>query len=960
MEEQPSQPEEVPSQKNDLKIYDELPIRTVGIETERERKDFTHLPPQNYLHVWWARRPTAASRLAVLASVLPDSVDNDDLLKWMQIDPDNITEGYSIDEWVRKRRESADDRDGAEYEHYGYRKIWRKTPNTEQKDEIHANAKQYWDGKLPTVLDATAGGGAIPFESVRYGFPTTANELNPVASAILEGVLVHPTIDNDLSEDIEKWGEKINNRARSKLKEYFSSKDNEQALAYLWSHSITCPDCGLELPLAPNWWLDKESGSKGIAARPSINDAKNSVSFDVVELPTEVKKSEYDPTEGTVSYGKATCLRCDVTVGGDEIKEQAQNDGFGYQLYTVYNNSLAKGEGRGFRSPTKDDLDAFEAACDEVQDNPELVSFLSQEVPSGSKTDELRRYGINEWRQLYSPRQLLTHYKYLESYNEVKLKIREKYTEEESNAILTYLAFAADKALTMNCRQSWWEPSTPKIAQIFDRHDFGFKWSFAENNLLAQDLGYEWVLGNILTSYGDLKELSKEGGKAEVYQGDAADLSLHDKSVEAVVLDPPYYDNVMYSELSDFFYVMLKIYLGDVYPSFFTSDLSNKNEEAVANPAKFEGIAGDSQSKTELAKQEYEDKMSDIFEEVSRVLDDDGVFTLMFTHKRTEAWDTLTTALINAGFVVKATHPVNTESQVSLHIRGNNSAESTILLASEKRPSTEEQDLTLWDEIQKKTRNVAEQRAKDLDQRDIGITKVDIILASFGPTLEVFTSNYPVVDDQDQKVPPEIALDEARDAVRDYFIDQYLNEGVKEVDPVTEWYILAWLVFEAERFPYDEARRLAIGLGQELDDLKRGHRLWRKRSGDVLLRPHEDRVQNIKKESDARSSRKPVNPDSLSFSTTLDKLHAAIHVYDVLGENRAWNWMNDRNCGSDPSFKSTIAALLKVMPQSHKDWKRLRDLIVGETGDLLDIDLDASLFEEESQKNQQQRLTDRY
>jgi adenine-specific DNA methylase len=960
MKEKSSQSEEAQPQEKNLKINDQLPIRTVGIETERERKDFTHLPPQNYLHVWWARRPTAASRLAVLASVLPDSVGNDELLKWMQIDPDNITEGYSVDEWVRKRRETADDRDGAEYEHYGYRKIWRKTPDTDQKNDIHANARQYWDGELPTVLDATAGGGAIPFESVRYGLPTIANELNPVASAILEGVLVHPTIDSDLSEDIEQWGEEINDRAKYKLDDYFSSKDDKQALAYLWSHTITCPDCGLELPLAPNWWLEKESGSEGIAARPSIDSNDDSVNFDVVELPTEVEKSEYNPTEGTVSYGKATCLRCDVTVGGDEIKQQAQDDGFGYQVYTVYNNSLAKGEGRGFRSPTEDDTEAFEAACDEVQTNPELVSFLDQEVPSGSKTDELRRYGINKWRQLYSPRQLLTHHKYLESYKEVKPKIREEYSEKESAAILTYLAFAADKALTMNCRQSWWEPSTPKIAQIFDRHDFGFKWSFAENNLLAQDLGYEWVLGNILTSYDDLRDLSKGGGKAGVHQGDAASLSLDDGSVEAVVLDPPYYDNVMYSELSDFFYVMINDYLGDVYPNSFTSDLANKNEEAVANPAKFEGIAGDSKSKSELAKQEYETKMSDIFEEVSRVLDDDGVFTLMFTHKRTEAWDTLTTALINAGFVVKATHPVNTESQVSLHIRGNNSAESTILLASEKRATTEDQELTLWDDIQKKTRSVAEQRAKNLDQREIGLTKVDIILASFGPTLEVFTSNYPVVDDQDEKVPPEVALDEARDAVRDYFIDQYLNEGVKEVDPVTEWYILAWLVFEAERFPYDEARRLAIGLGQELDDLKREHRLWRKRSGNVLLRPHEDRVQNIKKDPDARSGRKPVNPDSLSFSTTLDKLHAAIHVYDALGESRAWNWMNDRNCGSDPSFKSTVAALLKVMPQSHKDWATLRDLVVGETGELLEIDLDASLFEEENQNNQQQRLTDRY
>lgn len=927
-----------------LKIQDRLPLRTVGIETQRERKDFTHLPPQNYVHVWFARRPTPATRLSILSSVLPEDVTDDELLEWIGIQPNNKPRDKSIDEHVRAKKLTEDSRDGAEYEHYGYRKVWRWTPPEDVRNQIHNRVREAWDGDIPTVLDATAGGGTIPFESLRYDFPTIANELNPVASVILKAVLQHPRVNGDLSEDIRKWGDDINKQVRKELSEYFPTNNNERTLAYLWSHSINCPDCGLEIPLSPNWWLDKDSGSKGTAARPRVDDDSDSLEFSVVELPNDVEKSEFNPTNGTVSYGKAECPRCNVTVDGDEVKQQAQNNGFGYQLYAVHNEDLKSGK-RGFRSPSEQDIQGFEKAAKEAANNVEVATLLDQEIPTGQKTNELHRYGINKWRDLYSPRQLLTHYKYLEVYQEKKEEIRDEYPDAEADVILTFLAIAADKTADYNNWLTSWDASIPKIRNTFDRHDFGFKWSFAENNLVAEGLGYEWTLGNVIKAYSDLVDLSGDSqGSVDVHQGDAGSLPLEDESVQAVVLDPPYYDNVMYAELSDFFYVWLKNYLGDVYPSFFTSNLAEKDQEAVANPSRFEGIAGKGQSKQNLANQDYEEKMSNIFSEVHRTLDPSGIFTLMFTHKKTEAWDTLTTALIEAGFVVTATHPISTENPHSLHIAGKNSAESTILLASEKRKK-ETDDYTLWSDIQKKTRTVARDRAKELDEGDVEFSKVDIILASFGPTLEVFTKEYPVVDDQGETVSPQKALDEARSAVRDYLTEKYLNEGVKDVDPASEWYLLSWLVFEAKRFPYDEARRLALGVGEDLDRLKKTHRMWRKRSGDVLLRPHGDRVQDINKDPSNRSGHKPVDPEALSFSCALDKVHAAMHIYDSKGATEAWNWMNDRNCGSDPSFKATLEALLRVLPKEDPDWEIARDLAVGETGELLDLDLDSDIFQ---------------
>jgi len=939
-----------------LKIEDSLPIRAVGIENQRERKHYTDLPPQNYVHVWWARRPTPATRLAILSSVLPDTVDDDTLLRWMTINPNNKNPDTSIAKHVRQKKETVDDVDSFVYEHYGYRKPWKNIPGNSEMTDLHSTVKQTWDGELPTILDATAGGGSIPFESIRYGFPTIANELNPVASVILKAVLDHPRVDGDLSGDIKKWGEKIHKEAKSQLSKYFPSKQGEELVNYFWAHTIVCPDCGLTIPLSPNWWLDKESGSEGVAARLHTRNDSNKVEFSIVELPNDIENSEFDPSVGTVSRGKATCPRCKVVVDGDEVKRQAQNNGMGFQLYSVEFKDLRKNNRGNFRAPREEDIKGFKKAKKKVNQDPELGSLLSEKRYVGP-ADRSANYGITKWRDMFTPRQLLVHHTYWQAFDEVKTNIKNEYPEAEAECILTFLAIVADKTLDYNSRQSLWSPTGTKIAHVFSRHDFAFAWSFAEINLTVDELGYEWFLENTLKAYKDLKNLSSHSdASTQVFQEDAASLPLDSESVEAIVLDPPYYDNVMYAELSDFFYVWLKKYLGDVYPEFFEKDLTDKDEEAVANSSKFKDIVGKNQSKRELAKKDYENKMTKIFEEMYRVLDDDGIFTLMFTHKKTEAWDTLTKALIKAGFIVKSTHPISTENPDALNQAGKNSAESTILLANEKRDK-ENNEYTLWSDVKKETKEVASKAVQELDEREVDFTRIDMILASFGPTLRVFAENYPVIDDEGNEIRPQTALDQSRNAARDYLIDKYLNEGVREVDSKTEWYILSWLVFEAERFPFDEANRLGKGVGVEIDDIKRSDRLWRKKSNDIVLRSHNERVQTPADKEKSRIT-KPIDPDALTFENDLDKIHAVMYVYDNLGASETVNYIKERGLESDRSFKATCEGLLRVIPHNHDDWKLLRNMVLTEVGDLLDLDLDKNIFKSKKKKQTQAKMTE--
>jgi hypothetical protein len=266
---------------------------------------------------------------------------------------------------------------------------------------------------------------------------------------------------------------------------------------------------------------------------------------------------------------------------------------------------------------------------------------------------------------------------------------------------------------------------------------------------------------------------------------------------------------------------------------------------------------------------------------------------------------------------------------------------------------------TLWSDVEADTRAAAKDAARDLVESGVSLTKTDVIISAFGPTLRVFADAYPVVNDQDEEVPPRKALETAREAVTQILVDEYL-EGmdVDILDDITEWYILCWLVHEAETFSYDDGRQLGLGIGVDIDEIKRSTKTWRKSRGDISLRGHDGRVQNINEKPEDRSSRLPVDPGDLSFPRSLDAVHAAMHVYDKRGETETIEWLRERNFDSDSQFKATLRALLQVLPHNHEDWELARDLAVGRTRDFLDLDFSPSVFADEGDETTQSELTD--
>ena len=946
-----------------LAIEGKLPLKAVGIENLREANP-KHLPPHRYLHPWFARRPTPASRLAILASVLPEGVEADAILDWLQIGPRTEVD-ESISEYVERKKATERERSGTLEKHYGYPRPFTRTPTNKENEEIHNQLEEFWGGELPTIFDPTAGGGVIPFESLRYELPTKANELNPVPSAVLHVLLEHAPTVGSLESELRYWGEEVQENAKSKIEKYFPSSESGQVPDnYICTYSVTCHSCGADIPLLPKLWLrtrrDRPEGTK-VAVNPILDEDGN-ISYDCVKSTDEEDLDHLKPEDGPVSRGgDVECLRCGVVTEDDEVREQFQS---GEQRTDVCCVRYVDSNGdTGFRAPTAADQDALNRASEYIESSYELSTLLTEEIPPGQKTSEPRNYGFTEWRDLFTSRQLVANYAYLQEINAVKKEIREEHDSNTADAITTLLTLAFSKLLDRNCRLADWDTSKGYPNPLFKGKNFAFKRVFVDNNITSGGTNYPAYLNKIIESYEEIISYLPEGSPtADVSTSDAANLSIDDNQIQSAIVDPPYYSSVMYAELSDFFYVWMKESLDDVFEDAFNTLLTNKNDEAVANPDRFEGITSGEQSKRELANRDYEEKMSDIFSELYRVLEPGGVMTVMFTHKETDAWDTLTMSLINSGFVITSTHPITSEMPQRAGMRDSASADSTLLLTGRKpheEPDPENVVPTLWSDVEADTRAAAKEAARDLLESGISLTKTDIIISAFGPTLRVFADAYPVVDDQDEEVPPRKALETAREAVTKILVDEYL-EGmdIDNLDDISEWYILCWLVHEAETFSYDDGRQLGLGIGVDIDEIKRSTKTWRKSRGDISLRGHDGRVQNINEKPEDRSSRLPVDPDDLSFPRSLDAVHAAMHVYDKKGETACVEWIRERNFGSDATFKAGLKALLRVLPREYADWELARDLAVGRTRDALDLDLSPSVFVDDENDTSQSQITD--
>lgn len=927
-----------------------LPIAAIGEESVRERRSMTALPPTYYLHVWWARRPLVASRAAILASLLPADADREKFMRVLGIHGDPVASRRRID-MARRKGERF------EGEAYSYKRAFSYLPSATELDWLR-NEINKLGIDIPRVLDPTAGGGSIPFEAVRLGAETIANDLNPVASLIERATIEFPVdFGSEVIDRFKKLAQRFVNIREERLAPFFPNEPVEQAIPtnFIWSRTITCPYCDGLIPLSPNWRLAPDG--TGVRLLPQVGKGPNSPGrlcrFEIVQKVAE-------QSQGTVAGGDAVCPfpDCNRVVEGEVIKAQAQAGRMGDQLFAVVfkkrvvsktktGRESLKWE-RGYRAPRAEDdvLGKIQAALAEKIPEWEARDLIPTErFPEDSNDDRPIQYGMPLWRDLFSPRQLLCHGASVEVFRELLEEEQQRGTlSEVTRAAFGYLALAIDTVLNYGNRSCRWDIVTQRVRSIFDRHDFAFCWSYAEMVPLIVGLGYDWAIEKTGKCIQELVQLTRPDIDFKAAKGTAIKKNpftasnpftppavtitckpgdhldhLADGSIDVVVMDPPYYNNVMYAELSDFFYVWLKRTAGYVYPELFRRALTDKENEAVANPAKFKGEKGASA----LANRDYQERMAAIFVECHRVLKSEGIMTLMFTHKATGAWDALTKGLMEAGFVVTASWPISTEAEGSLHIKGKSAANSTIFLVCRPRPQRGGNDEVMyWEDLEPLVRAAVRKRIQEFQAA--GIRGVDLYLSCFGPALEEFSRHWPVkrgtpriapvAKKRGQPAPeealdpyattPEDALDAARREVKRWRLEQ-LTRVRRQValDPLTEWFVLAWDAFQAPQFPYDEALRLARVVGLDLDQEVIG-RLGEKKASDVLLWDSVTRAAKGKLRA----------PDG--SQGMIDALHHAANVARSRTLEAARELLGKAGLHQDPAFLASLETVLEVLPPS--------------------------------------------
>jgi adenine-specific DNA methylase len=625
---------------------------------------------------------------------------------------------------------------------------------------------------------------------------------------------------------------------------------------------------------------------------------------------------------------------------------------------TLYAVALKTPQGLRFQAPEAADFEALEKAerdLARLREGWERSHVIPVEkYPEVSSDNRPRLYGMPRWSDMFAPRQLLCAGVLGEELRNLRSEILRAEDADLGEAVVHLLAFVIDKFCDYNNQLNTWESTRGIVKHLFQRHDFSFKAAFAELAPVEAGAGLEWVIDNVLDAYESLAELPKVASAkpVELSFGSATTLpQVSSNSVTAVVVDPPYADNVQYSELANFFYVWLKRTQGHRRPEWFSTYLCDYSQEAVVNirrhredggratrSGKRDGKTAEAKAKAHIF---YQQLMTETFRECRRILRDDGVLTVMFTHKKQEAWQALFGSLIQAGFTITATWPVKTESEHSLHQARKNAAQSTVVLVARKR--SQDAGIGYFDSVM---RAAIRERARISAERlrEEGLSPVDQLVGSFGPAMEVYSRYDEVRTDPGRPVGVDLAIDEASDAVSEWRIERLAARGLDGVEAEGRFYLLCWDVLGAAEFRFNEAKLLGHAVGMDVDQLVAAGLVVK--SGDkVQMLAAKDRRRDRALEPDevsetlfgvvavpgkrAKKHALKVHPNDSAFRTVLDACQAlALRYLEVgggaggIGSARAL--ARQQRWSKDSPVARLMAALVEAAPEAlrHEDGKR--------------------------------------
>ncbi len=841
-------------------IEDFLPIQAISAEASREKS--VRKGHISTLHLWWARRPLVACRAAVYGALVPASrfVPGNG--------PDNKKQSLGranaakfIERLCKYPGNPAVIKDAQR--HILEAHAERLTISTGKKVTV----EDIEEGRAPRpkVLDMFAGGGAIPLEALRLGCEAYALDLNPVAHIIELCTLVYPqrygkldpnargmtgpknakgeTTWGGLADEVRYWGEWVLKKVKTEIGDLYPAvpdpevKDEEigekpqsvmefakpsqgrlrvpagymTPVAYLWTRTVRCknPTCGATVPLVRQTWLCKKK-DRYVALKMIAPKGEKIVRFEVVESRTE-KGLGFDPA-GFSKGGNATCPFCGTVADSDHVKDEGWAKRMGEQMMALVCTRPGK-KGKVYLSA--DDHTGFAPDDEAIRKRIEALcrrtglSVPSEPMPKpGTLGFRVQPYGVKTWGDLFTPRQMLCLLTFAAVVRECLEELERGYAErEKAKAIVTMLACYVDRSADHWSSLCAWNPVGQKLQHTFGRQALPMVWDYSEAHPWGGSVG-DWMAIVLNAENGIWAGTTSGEIPATVTRGSAMALLWPDGSFDAVITDPPYYDNVPYADISDFFYVWLKRTVGHLYPEHFATEGTPKKNEAVADAVRH--------GSREKAKQAYEQMMAQSFAEANRVLKAGGQMTVVYAHKTTLGWSTLVDALRKAGFTVTEAWPLDTEMKSRL--RGMESAAlvSSIFLVAWKRDGSSTGSYE--DDVRPELDKIVRERVDSLWK--MGITGADLVIAAVGAGLRAFTRLSRVEYANGEEVPAEKFLAEVEGVVLETLLEKIFGvsgSGVAAVDGPTRFYVLWRYTYKAAEMNAGEAIVFTYGQNVELD-----------------------------------------------------------------------------------------------------------------------------------------------
>lgn len=789
-------------------------------------------------------------------------------------------------------------------------------------------------GQVPTMIDPFSGGGAMPLEAARIGCKPFANDYNPVAHLTLRATCEFPQkygkpgvraaqgekkrgelfnskdgeeVPNALVHDVEHWATEILRRAKEKIGSLFTSgTDKRVIVGYLWARTAPCSNlsCKAAMPLLSTLYVCNKPDKK-IALSMKVEG--KDISFGIV------KGNDIKRTEGTMlTRGNVRCPVCLQPTPVKDIRQAGIDGKLGERMVAVV---LDTPSGKEYRPVTASDRQAYEEACKRAASIPVPSESILPEITNTLEDDErvsnstgirVHLYGMKTWGSLFNPRQLVVMQTFIDCLHEVLDELDKLVKDPEyRKALAVYLNLWINRTAQRGARVSIWNSQGEKVEHPFSLAKISMTWDYPEMNPFSDSTGsatggLDWIK-RVLIHEAPPPGLEVE--PAKVFLGDAAHLPLKDGSVTVVVTDPPYFDEISYADLSDYFYIWLKRGIGDRLPDVFASPLTPKAEEATALLHRHEGDEG-------RAERHFTSKLAAVFGESRRVLTPGGVIAVMFAHQSTEAWTSLVHSLFEAGLNITATYPIQTVRANRPRELNSAALASSITVVCRPRVATQS---GLFKDVKKEI----EQVVADSVHRfwGYGFRGADLIVACYGPAVGVF-GRYKNVEKQGDPVSVPVLLQLVRESALKAIAGEFSG------DPMSRLYFVWANLYGVSEQAFDDMR-LVVQVGgdaEEAMDVARGHGLFVVTAPTCRLAVLADRADRHHLGKD--------RTDPL-----IDQLHKAMLLWKAEDRAGLVQYLHGHDLGDHVGFWRLAQALFEVMPRDAEDWK-LVSALLGERNTL--------------------------